>query len=901
MRYIRSVITILVSLLALYANGQTQKGYVKTKGRMVNGVHIHGQGLPGATVGIQGGNSYNVQNKDGSFSFPIPSQTFVVESVLKKNYQLVDVDVLKKSYHYSKNPLYLVMEKPEQQKQDLLDSERKIRRTLQQQLQKREDELDTLRKEHKITIEEYQKALQKLYVIQKNNEKFISDMAKEYAQMDYDQMTELNRRIHDAISNGRLAEADSLVHTKGDMKSRIEKVKYEEQVEEEREKEIEEEKRELEEVKAGTEKEKEDIAEDCMMLRERFMLELKVDSAAYYVEQLVNLDTTNIMYLGRAGIFYQTICYYDKAEDYYLRALNICRKSNENNVYALMALQTNLGTLYQFTHRFLEAEQLFKANGEIIERVGGKIHSIENNEVIFDEYLCLSNLAGLYTAKKQYAEAEEVWLKAIEILRKDTTGYSVQEIQRKKATTLFALGSTYYYNNKIEKGDSSFLEAVKIFQNLAIHDTSCYSELGGTLLFWAMCKLGQNDYDQSELLYLEALEAHSKSSSENKDFDKAQVWWGLASLYRHMKRPEESEKLFKDAIIIYKRYAQAIPQSYNHLLSRLIKEFSILYKEMGRIEECESLLLEDLEIDLWLVKMNPNEYNPQLAFLYNEIGKLKVMKKEYQEAIPFFEKALCMRRLLAQEDSTSYTTEAIETMSHLANLYTTIADSYYNNQHIVDSEKWYLKAIETQKLLAIEIPEIAEPIMATTIEHLAIIYWNLQRFQDAETMYDMLLELERKLSHLNSDYNLYYINLLYKLSQLYPKISNYKASYKIYKEWLPIIKQQYVDNPTLMFKEYAECLGRQSFYAIINKQFVEAEQLAHEGLLVDSTQHWISGNMASALLFQGKYSQAKEIYIQYKPELKEDFQKDFELFIQFDVIPNGRKKEFDKIRELIKK
>ena len=901
MRYFRFVIIILIVLYGLTANGQSQQGYVKTKGRMVNGKHVPGQGLTGATVDIQGGNSYIVQNQDGSFSFPIPSQTFMVKSVLKKDYQLVDVDALKKSYHHSKNPLYFVMEKPEQQKQDRLESERKIRRTLQQQLQKRENELDSLKELHKITTEEYQEALQQLYATQKNNEKFITDMAKEYAQMDYDQMTELNRSIHDAISNGRLAEADSLVRTKGDVKSRIEKVRKEELIEKEREKEIEEEKRELEEVKAGTKKEKEDIAEDCVTLRKRFMLELKVDSAAYYIEQLVNLGPTNVKYLGSAGNFYQTICYYDKAEGYYIRALNICRESFENNVYELIGLQANLGTIYQFTHRFLEAEQLFKSNIEIVERFGGKIHSVLDEEVFFDEYICLHSLAGLYMTKKQYAEAEEIWLRMIELLKKDNMYYSAQEMQRKLAITLSYLGSTYYYDNKIEKSDRSLLEAVRIFQDLAIHDASCYSELGGTLLFWAMFKLGQDDYKQSELLYLEALEAHSKSISENKDFDKAQVWWGLASIYRHMKRLEDSEKYFKDALIIYKRYAQAIPRSYNNDLSRLIKGFADLYKEMGRIEESESLLLEDLEIDLWLVKMNPNEYNPQLAFLYNEIGKLKLMKKEHQEAIPFFEKALSIRRLLAQEDSTTYTAEAIETMGSLADLYTTIADSCYNSQHIVDSEKWYLKAIETQKLLAIEIPEIAEPIMATTIEHLAIIYWNLKRYQDAGTMYDRLLELERKLSHLNSDYNLYYINLLYKLSQLYPDISNYNASYKIYKEWLPIVKRQFEENPNLMRKDYAESLGHQSFYAIFQAQYEEAEQLAHDGLKIDSTLHWIASNLAPALLFQGKYKDAERIYYQYKDELKDNFLYDFKQFAEAGVIPKKREKDVEKIKQLLNK
>ena len=95
MRLQKYAIALVYLSYVLVSFGQTQKGFVKTKGRMINGKQVPGLGLVGATVDIQGGNSYNVQNKDGSFSFPIQSQTFMVKSVLKKDYQLVAVEALK--------------------------------------------------------------------------------------------------------------------------------------------------------------------------------------------------------------------------------------------------------------------------------------------------------------------------------------------------------------------------------------------------------------------------------------------------------------------------------------------------------------------------------------------------------------------------------------------------------------------------------------------------------------------------------------------------------------------------------------------------------------------------------------------------------------------------------------
>ena len=57
--------------LGLVTSAQPQQGYVKTKGRMVNGKLVPGQGLKGAMVSVQGRTAVLVNTDDGAFSFPI--------------------------------------------------------------------------------------------------------------------------------------------------------------------------------------------------------------------------------------------------------------------------------------------------------------------------------------------------------------------------------------------------------------------------------------------------------------------------------------------------------------------------------------------------------------------------------------------------------------------------------------------------------------------------------------------------------------------------------------------------------------------------------------------------------------------------------------------------------------
>ena len=356
--FMRTLLSSALLVIVMMATGQTQQGVVKTRGRMVNGQYVKGSGLSGATIAVRGRSAVLSQG-NGAFSFPVPAKTFLIDSVKKKGYQLLDADVTRKAYQYTSNTLYLVMQTPEQQMEDKLDAERKIRRTLRQQLQKREDELEELKAQNKLTLEEYQRKLQQLYDDQKNNEMLIADMAKEYAQIDYDQLDDLNRQISDAIMNGELTKADSLLRSKGDMRSRDAEISRRQQAEAQRKQEIAHEQEELATSEEGTRKLLEDFAADCYKYFAMFKLQNQHDSAAYYIELRANRDTTNAKWQFDAAKYSHEQNQFHKAAPYYERALNIYRRLAEANPQACEPYvgQTsyNLGYLYIQQEKYAEA------------------------------------------------------------------------------------------------------------------------------------------------------------------------------------------------------------------------------------------------------------------------------------------------------------------------------------------------------------------------------------------------------------------------------------------------------------------------------------------------------------------------------------------------------------------
>lgn len=635
----RQICLVFMLFVATIGFAQTQYGYVKTKGRMVNGKHVPGQGLNGATVSIKGCTPVLVKSNDGSFSFPIPAQTFMVQQVQKKGYELVDADALKKSYSYSANPICLVMETPEQQTQDQLDSERKIRRTLQRQLQQREDELEALKEAHGITLEEYQKAMQQLYADQENNEKLIAEMAKQYAQMDYDQMDELNQRISDAILNGRLTEADSLLRTKGDMKSRVTEIRREQQNEAQREKEIAQEQQALAKAKEGTKKKLEDAAADCYKFYDLGMLKLEWDSAGYYIALRAELDTTNASWQWDAADYYLFQKSFDQAEGYYTRCLNVLKDANPqtDDYYKLALTKNDIARLYNYTHRLAESERLHLEALEVFRRLANddpKVFEFNVAETLNDlgevykdtqrfsecekslleslaifrrvanddpkyKYMVamvINNLSGLYVDLQRYTEAEKLLLEAYEICgqMEDAQPQVYQEFVR--ANVQKALGDVYYRTNRFPESESMYLEALAIFRRLAGNNPKTYEpDLAAT----------QNN---------------------------------LAILYEKTERFTESERLYKESLEIVRRLATTQANESN--LASTLCNLAGLYDKMNYLAESDSLYWEALDIYLRLEENNLQAYYTDLVNSLFCLGKVKIKEKQFETAVGLFEELL---------------------------------------------------------------------------------------------------------------------------------------------------------------------------------------------------------------------------------------------------------------------
>lgn len=400
------IAVLFLTNVAISQAQSLQNGVVKTRGRMVNGILVPGEKIGNAMVSIRG-RSAVLSGIDGLFRFPVTGKTFIVDSVKKKDYALIDYEACRQ-YRFPQSPFVLLMEKPEKQRADQLDAERKIRRNLQRQLQEREDEIEGLQ----ASQQQKDSLLRILYQQQGDNEKLIADMAKRYSTIDYDQLDEFYRQVSWFIENGELIRADSLLRTRGDISMQVQGILNNGKA-------IQEQREQIQKAETVHQADIEEAARRCYSYYETCFAQCQNDSAAYYLELRASLDTTKIYWQKETAdfIFWSPQKNYDKVANYYNRILGLLGEQGEqwdlqNSIKKSLAMcYTFAGLEYKDHEEYNKAidfhekalalrAELFGEDSQQVANSYQSIGSVYNKMKEFDKALCFINKALSIRKKK---------------------------------------------------------------------------------------------------------------------------------------------------------------------------------------------------------------------------------------------------------------------------------------------------------------------------------------------------------------------------------------------------------------------------------------------------------------------------------------------------------------------
>lgn len=580
----KSLILFALLLLQTGLLAQTQSGIVKTRGRLSeNGLVIPGIPLTGVSVTIQGANTV-ITGKNGTFKVPLPNQDYYIQSIQKNGYRLVDQDFLRQSHSYSREPLFIVMETPSQMEEDLLAAEKRIRRTLRRQIQEKEDEIERLKEQNRITAEKYRSMYQELYDSHENDADIIRKMAERYSSIDFDQLDSFNEKITSLILEGELTKADSLIQSKGSINVRTRDILGQQAANAREEASLKHRINQLEKKKNATAILSEDLSRDCYTKFEIFYLRHNIDSAAYYLDVRASLDTTNILRLVDVANFAMLYSInYRKAEEAFLKALQLSESTEVKNISDLSSLYSNLGILYNKMGEKGKALDYYEKSIELLKN--------EGNEFAF-------LLGSSYNSIGAYYAQNGPFEKGVEYLKE---GIEQMEAGEEREWDYNTIAATY--------------------NNLG----TAYKHLG--------------DYDKAFESFKQSIDLHEKHPSrEVGDGEIMTALVNLGSLYSELNQYEEAIPYFERALDwTRERYGERHPK-----IAACYSELGFALSQMGSSDKGIELIYKAIEINTHFFGEQSEsltaDYN-NLATVYYSSGRID-LAAEYMEKVLDISKAL---------------------------------------------------------------------------------------------------------------------------------------------------------------------------------------------------------------------------------------------------------------------
>ena len=642
----RMFLLTVALMIGIMLSAQTQQGYVKTKGRMVDGKHIPGHGLKGATVSVHGRTAVLVNAEDGSFSFPVPEARFRVDSVRKNGYQLVDMDALSKTYSHSANPIYFVMETPEQRLQDQLAAQQKIRHNLTNQLRQKEDEIKLLKEQQKISKEEYYQAMQKLYEETDKNEQLVNEMAKRYSEIDYDQMDEFYSQVSYCIENGELVKAASLLDSRGDITEQVDDLLY-------RGKTLQEEREQLQKAEAVQQADIDEAAQRCYSYFETFAAQYLNDTAAYYLELRVKIDTTNVEWILEAQDFLREyLSRYDKALKYCQLGLRQSLKQFGENNEMTAKCYNDIGVVYGVQSN-CDSALLFLNKSLVIQKTLQK----ENRWETASTY---NNIGYVYNVLSDYENALINLNKALTILDlfdEDDHADLIVEI-------LTNLCETYFKQGDYQKALDCSLHALNLLKNRYSDDNVltavCCNNIG--VIYSSM-----QDYNNA-LSYCDTALNINKNIFGNHHPSIVTDYCNIGDIYEQIGEYAIAIEYYQNSLDIAKAIFGEkhirVAFSYNHLGSA--------YSQLGDYDK--AIEYHDKALSIWVSILGDN--HPRVATACGLLGFVYERIENYDKALEYHEKALAIEK------------------SYFGDSHDAVANSYYQMASIYTKMDRYDMALE---------------------------------------------------------------------------------------------------------------------------------------------------------------------------------------------------------------
>ncbi|MCX6256405.1 MAG: tetratricopeptide repeat protein, partial [Bacteroidia bacterium] len=468
----------------------------------------------------------------------------------------------------------------------------------------------------------------------------------------------------------------------------------------------------------------------------------------------------------------------------------------------------------------------------------GKEMLAQSEEIIRQNISKLMFQADLYVTSFRFPEAEQCYEAAV---KADTTYFE----------GVFAFAKYFYENVKLEKSIIWHKKALALVTN-DFNKSDVFYNLG-------VLMKNMQQFDSAETNFNKSIQIRRKLAESDPNVYNpllANSLSGIADCQYVKGNFDESEMSLTEALNIYRRLDIIDPDVKDEIARLLSSLVDLMYKS-DQLDKAKQYLTEAEKLYSELVSINYIEKKSHFAWvpcwalagIQTKLGKLKEAEVNYNTSLNLFRK-------LAEKNPLLYNYKIATVLYELAGI------------------QLLMKQLDKAEINALESVEMHKQIIRSqpwadiNLVQSMIILYQIQcyerQFDKSEENFKEVINILKEHDKINpheSDYEI--ANIYSNFSAINYEMYQYEKGEKYSEEAINMYIVLAQSKPVYKYR-LAECYSSSSFYEVQSKNFELAETMARKSLETDSTYIWGNSNLALAMLFNGKYEKAKNIYMSLK-------------------------------------
>jgi Tfp pilus assembly protein PilF len=422
------------------------------------------------------------------------------------------------------------------------------------------------------------------------------------------------------------------------------------------------------------------------------------------------------------------------------------------------------------------------------------------------------------------------------------------------------------------------------------------AQLANVLVKLGEIYLKKIEYQKSKDALTEALEIRKEFADKSLDMyglDYSLAMKDMAMLYREQKQYEEGKKMMGEAISVLRNLVSKDKDTYNIFLSQVLTDYGQILMDTEEFAESEKALTEAYEIDSIQTAKFPGAYEHERGMTLSKLGYLYEELKRYDEAERMLLQSVEIDRKLEKENPEANEPYLSVKLNALAVLYQREGKSFG------EIEKIHKEALDIAYRLSEKAPEFYDQHLALLLSNLGIICFQEKKFAESKDYYDKSIEVYNRIYEKHPDwYRKYLAWVLKGDADMKMMLNDYPAAETSLLKSIDIFGKETKPNADVR-QSYSMAINSLAMLKLYTKNFAEATKYAEEAIQTDTTQHIIYTTLALSMLLDGKFDQAKEVYMKWKPEQKENFLGDFADCRTRGLITKERENDVAKIEKLL--